>query len=144
MIRFYNVNGHTHEWGGTLPMTIDMNNILLANVVKKITNSINQLFNFIQPEWSEIVKWNTGCQQKSHYDTTIDNIVFTSVTYLNNDYEGGHTYFKDDIEVIPKVGRTVFFDGKYYLHGVTQVTSGTRYTLPIWYNKRDTLNLMSL
>lgn len=87
----------------------------------------------IAVDWCEIVDWPAGSDQALHLDTSSDHTMFTSITYLNDDYRGGRTHIKDDLEIIPKVGRTVYFDGNFYLHGVTLVERGTRYTLPIWY-----------
>jgi hypothetical protein len=133
LIQFFGFEGYDRELRGTKILSIDMDDIWLASKVNKITKSINQFFNTIKPEWCEIVEWEEACFQPIHRDMSSPNTVFTSITYLNDDYQGGHTHFKDDMQVIPKVGRTVFFDGVHYLHGVTPVTSGTRYTLPIWY-----------
>ena len=54
--------------------------------------------------------------------------------YLNTDYEGGKTYFEEFDNVIePEVGKLVLFPaGLEYRHGVTEVTRGDRYTMPIW------------
>ena len=39
----------------------------------------------------------------------------------------------NDIKLIPKIGRTVYFDGNHYMHGVSNIEKNIRYTLPIWY-----------
>ena len=90
-------------------------------------------------EWCEIAKRPPGSGHPKHFDITSDKTIFTSVTYLNNDFNGGRTYIIDDVinykgfEIPPKIGRTLYFDGKCYEHGVTTVTDGDRYTLAIWY-----------
>ena len=33
----------------------------------------------------------------------------------------------------PKKGRGLFFDGKYYKHGVTKVENEIRYVIATWY-----------
>jgi predicted 2-oxoglutarate/Fe(II)-dependent dioxygenase YbiX len=55
--------------------------------------------------------------------------------YLNDDYEGGELYFpQHGIEFKPKAGAAYFFPGdKNFIHGVREVTSGTRYTLPFFW-----------
>ena len=99
--------------------------------------------------WSQIVYWTEGAQQGPHLDKAHKKTIITSITYLNDDYEGGETFLliNDDYEggepcllnkflVKPKKGRTIFFHGMKYYHGVTQIKNGGRYTLPIWYNEK--------
>ena len=134
LIQYYKNLGHTHEWNGTFPMAIDNSNYFLMEKVLKIEKKISNFFdNKIKIDWCEIVKWPIGSYKPNHFDVGSDETVFTSVTYLNDDYRGGETYIVDDIKVIPKIGRTVFFDGNYYEHGVSRVKNNIRYTLPIWY-----------
>lgn len=56
------------------------------------------------------------------------------LAYLNDDYEGGYLYFPEfDYYVKPEAGDVVMFPGSlYYVHGVSTVTSGVRYTLSQW------------
>jgi len=119
-------------------MTINLGDPFLLDKVSKITDSINHMLEEkISVDWCEIVDWPPGSDQDLHIDTASDQTVFTSITYLNDDYQGGRTYIKDDVEIIPKVGRTVCFDGNHYLHGVTLIEKGTRFTLPIWYKANE-------
>lgn len=69
---------------------------------------------------------------KLHYSAHRD---WSSVLYLNNDFEGGEFYFKEPhIKIEPKPGRLVIFgSGIDYIHGVKSVTKGARYTLPSWW-----------
>jgi hypothetical protein len=136
LIKCYKDHGATHEWRGTFPMTIDPTNDFLRSIVGSVENAINELLSKkITVDWCEIVAWPKGSGQSAHYDTASPETVFTSITYLNDRYTGGRTFIVNDIEVVPKVGRTVAFDGNHYLHGVTEVTDNFRYTLPIWYKK---------
>jgi hypothetical protein len=55
---------------------------------------------------------------------------YTSMLYLNEDFEGGELYFPtyDNFTIKPKPGLLVIFEGTVLNpHGVTQVTNGTRY-----------------
>ena len=83
--------------------------------------------------WSEIVEWETNSWQDSHVDDVHPNTVFTSISYLNDNYTGGQTFI-EDMEVTPKQGRVVLFYGMEYNHGVRLIINGTRYTIPSWYN----------
>lgn len=85
--------------------------------------------------WAEVVKWPEGSYTGMHLDKADEKTVVSSVTYLNDDFSGGTTIFEDLFEVKPKIGRTIFFHGVQYRHGVSAVTRGQRYTLPVWYNR---------
>ena len=55
---------------------------------------------------------------------------FTSMLYLNEDFEGGELYFpqSNNFTIKPKAGMLVIFSGHLgNPHGVTQITDGTRY-----------------
>lgn len=136
LIRYYDINGHTHQWENFFPMSIDMNSQFLYCYISKIENSINEfLKEKLVIDWCEIVKWPIGSFKLPHKDITSKETTFTSVTYLNDNYDGGETYIVDDIKIVPKVGRTFFFDGVHYTHGVTEVKKYDRYTIPIWYKR---------
>lgn len=88
----------------------------------------------IYPEFSEIVKWPTHCSQDAHKDTARKTTTYASILYLNDNFEGGETFFSDfDLEITPKTGMLVGFCGSRVLHGVRKVTKGTRYTAPCWF-----------
>ena len=85
----------------------------------------------------EIVKWPTNSFQAKHFDRdqfSGESSGLASITYLNDDYEGGQTCIVDEkLCVNPKTGTTFFFDGKKYEHEVKPITNGIRYTLALWY-----------
>lgn len=89
-------------------------------------------------EWCEVAKRPPTSGHPKHFDLTSHKTIFTSVTYLNHDFTGGETYIVDDIEISPKMGRTLYFDGQCYEHGVNTVKDSDRYTLAIWYTTHDT------
>lgn len=137
IIEFYNSKISHIRWGSSYSLPIDMNDQFLMSKVTKIEAHINLLLqNNIKTDWSQIVKWPIDSSQQVHYDMASDRTVFTSVTYLNDDYDGGETFILDDIKIVPKIGRTVYFDGQFYKHGVSCVKNRDRYTLPIWYKKK--------
>lgn len=137
LIRLYEKNTHnSHEWRDTKPLNLEYINVkLVFDSCLKLYNLCKTVNPYIYFEWGEIVKWNIGASQPLHLDTASDGTVLTSITYLNDDYFGGNTYFFDGQAIQPKIGRTVIFDGKSHLHGVTPVEKNYRYTLPIWYKR---------
>lgn len=60
------------------------------------------------------------------------HLYFSSVIYLNDDYDGGYIKFKDiDLTYKPKKYSAIFFPSSYQ-HAVTRIMSGIRMTLPNW------------
>ena len=95
------------------------------NISKTINNSII--------DWIQIVFWPTNSFQDLHYDNASNETTLSSICYLNDNYEGGQTYFEEGTIFKPITGRIVFFDGKHYLHGVKKIISGNRYVIATWY-----------
>ena len=117
------------EFRDTLVVTIKNN---------KLQNKLNMMaqeFNGSETDWYQIVEWPKNSSQLLHVDDFYNHTTLSSVLYLNDDYEGGETFFKDGTIVKPKRGRILVFDGLKYYHGVKQVTKGTRYASPCWYKK---------
>lgn len=102
-----------------------------------------------------VVKWNKGQFQYPHADKELhkyekwggspevegkpNDFPFYDIAglfYINDDYEGGELYFPEQgIQFKPKAGAAYFFPGdRNYIHGVTEITSGTRFTCPFFWN----------
>jgi len=118
------------KWRNTHP--------LLCKPSKEIENIFTRFFPHQYVQRMEIVKWPTNSFQAKHYDEDQiggDSSGLASITYLNDDYEGGQTCIVDEkLCVNPKIGTTFFFDGKKYEHEVKPITDGIRYTLALWYS----------
>ena len=87
-------------------------------------------------DWMQIVRWPTGSTQAIHLDEASDETTIASITFLNDDFDGGETFFGDGTIVKPAKNKTIFFTGKNLLHGVNKVSSGNRYTIATWYKKK--------
>ena len=62
--------------------------------------------------------------------------VLTSITYLNDDFEGGETEFKDMI-IKPKSGYTLIFPSEWFIvHRGKPVLKGTKYILVAHMNSK--------
>jgi hypothetical protein len=82
--------------------------------------------------------WVTGGFTHPHSDNSTNGVYnaferskWATFLYLNDDYEGGELYFPDhNVSIKPKTGLLAAFDGGHKnQHGVTLITSGTRYTI---------------
>ncbi len=131
----------SEEWRRTQPLDLrkipNQEELTKCKFVTRYVNNTAVRFFGIETyvEVSQIVKWPVGSMQPVHRDMARETTTFTSITYLNDDFEGGETYFTDeDLLIKPKVGRTILFDGKRFEHGVRKITNGTRYTLALWYS----------
>ena len=107
----------------------------LQNTIKHIEQQVQVNISDAEMERAEIVKWPVGTECPMHYDVSRPNIYAASILYLNDDYEGGLSVFEDVIQIQPSRGNMIVFDGAAIRHGVSKITNGTRYVMPIWYKK---------
>lgn len=110
----------------------------ILNLSKKVKSLVSndQRFSILQNV--EIVKYPCGAHKNFHKDKTRSTTTAASITYLNDDYIGGHTII-EGVDVQPLSGRTVYFDGREFRHGVSNVIKRDRYTLSMWYGKDDSM-----
>ena len=80
----------------------------------------------------QIVKWPMTEEQKQHRD--FDYHPYTSIIYLNDNFEGGETVVEKTM-IKPKKGLMVLFDGNKKVHSVNKINKGPRYTISCWYTK---------
>ena len=104
------------------------------NFLETKLNFISKNFNS-EIDWFEIVKWPINSKQDLHIDDASKDTILSSITYLNDDFTGGQTHYEDGTTFKPKKGRSLFFNGTYYKHGVTPVSKNTRYVVASWYKK---------
>ena len=102
---------------------------------------------YVYPEFSNLVYWGPNKELTPHCDNIhIHNPElehntaqrdYSAVLCLNEGYEGGHTIFPEHGKEYPgKTGRLIVFpSGRSHPHGVTEVTSGSRYTFAMWMTK---------
>lgn len=80
--------------------------------------------------YSQIVEWPAGERQGRHID--FKPHLYTSILYLNDDYEGGETVVGKKI-IAPEQGKIILFKGNQIKHEVLKIQSGIRYTNATWY-----------
>jgi hypothetical protein len=86
----------------------------------------------------QIVRWFPEMEQPPHADDMtntdikgLEHRAYGSIIYLNDNYEGGKTYYPNfDVSITPKVGNLAIHPGDpEHLHGVTKIQDGMRYTI---------------
>ena len=110
----------------------------------KVMKSYNE--EMLYPQFLDLVEWNTGMKMDWHADNIYRDASpnetpfrdYSAVAYLNDDYKGCISQFKNDLneDILPKAGGAVVFPSDRF-HNVSEVTSGTRYTMPIWWSKNE-------
>ena len=68
-------------------------------------------------------------------DPVAASVDWTSVCYLNDDYEGGETMIEDRA-IKPKKGKLTLFPSKKMEHGVSLVRDRSRYTYIAWWQEK--------
>jgi hypothetical protein len=144
----------------------------IREIVKKYKNTLAEELSkthgvAIYPHLTTIVLWKPGQSMPRHVDDgggyperekQLGMRYITSVTYLNDNFEGGYTFIKndgindrtwrsnpalsfpndvfEDYISIPEKGATVVFYGNdANAHGVSKLESGDRIVLSTWFTK---------
>jgi hypothetical protein len=121
---------------------------MVVNIIKRANPVINSFFNVeATPTSPALVRWLPGNLQMPHADKELHEgedrgkpndfpyYDLATVIYINDDYEGGELYFPNqDVKFKPKAGGMYFFPGDMnYIHGITEIKSGIRYTCPLFW-----------
>lgn len=111
-------------------------------ITERIRSIVPSIGNLKLEGW-QLVKYNIGEEFKAHHDclNKINDRLFTTVIYLNDDFSGGETHFPVTGDtIIPKQGKLVIWknllSGKCNsksLHASTPVTQGIKYVLVSWF-----------
>ena len=134
-------------------LNYDLINVIeIKNIMNKfrwqLTFKIMKYYNeeALYPQFLDLVEWETGNKMDWHADNMYRDGSpnetpfrdYSAVAYLNDNYEGGITQFKNDLseDILPKAGGVIVFPSNTF-HNVSEVTSGTRYTMPIWWSKNE-------
>jgi len=114
----------------------------LLDLRVRVLEAVRQAFDVRGPLGCDVfpmVRWPTGCELHPHADAVnpdgsphpFSYRQWSAILYLNDDYEGGQVYFpKRGFEPELAVGTLIMFTGDLdNLHGVREITKGTRYTI---------------
>jgi len=132
--------------------TLDKNDPTISPIItglfKRLKPIVEEFYKVqVSPTGTTIVKWLPGQFQEPHADKELHDgpdagkpndfplYDIASLFYLNDDYEGGELYFPlQGLQFKPKKGAAYFFPGdKNYIHGVTEIKSGLRFTCPFFW-----------
>ena len=121
---------------------------VIAGLFERLKPIVEEFYKVeVVPTGTTIVKWLPGQFQKPHADKELHegpdagtpndfpHYDLSSLFYLNDDYEGGELYFPlQGVQFKPKKGAAYFFPGdKNYIHGVTEIKNGLRFTCPFFW-----------
>lgn len=117
---------------------------LLYDIKNRVGKQIKESYNLNEEVYADIfqiVRWFPGMQQSPHCDDMTDqpnpdldwfkHRHFGAIVYLNDDYDGGHTYYPQyNLYIKPESGMLAVHPGDpYHMHGVTKIENEMRYTL---------------
>jgi hypothetical protein len=121
---------------------------LIEKMVARLKIEVDKFFGVdANPTSPAMVRWLPGQLQMPHADKELHTgpdagkpndfpyYDLAGLFYINDDYEGGELYFPNQgIQFKPKAGAAYFFPGDMnYIHGVTEIKSGIRYTVPFFW-----------
>lgn len=111
-----------------------------GQVQSKFKESVEKIFERpVRANTSHAQKWDVGGFAAPHSDNSdfdgkpnsFQINKYVGILYLNGDYEGGELYFPEhDISIRPSAYSFISFPGGVEnIHGVSEITKGTRYTM---------------
>jgi hypothetical protein len=124
---------------------------LVNKYIVKMKETIEQHFRVkLEQRPPVIMCWRPGIEQLPHADKQVNDgrpnafptYDLNSLFYYNDDFEGGELYYpQHNITIKPEPGMAVFHPGDiHYLHGVSMITEGLRYTTPSFYTVTEFLD----
>ena len=130
-----------------IPTDVEKNNELIKNIKQKAAKLSGLSINKI--EGLQVVRYEPGQQYKEHYDwfeeghyePSEGNRKATFFCYLNDEFDGGETFFpKANFRKKGRKGSALFWNNitengnvdRNTLHSGLPVNSGTKYGLNIW------------
>lgn len=112
----------------------DFGNDTMNRIIKKLATHYKEMNpNYIN-EYVSMIKMNEKSHIVNHTDGIINeearpDYVMTSVTYLNEEFEGGELVLSDEHVYKPHLYSMIEFPGGVVEHAVKEITKGHRYAL---------------
>ncbi len=141
--RFGKVQEFPVQWDNEFKPTVTRKTYTnLPSVLKYVPlvqNELEKEYGFpVKNKSVSVARWDAGDNLGLHVDdlgTTSTNHMATLI-YINNDYEGGEIVFPthNNFTHKPVMGDLIMFPGNQnYPHEVLTITSGMRYSIPMWF-----------
>ena len=88
--------------------------------------------------WTQLQIWpvDSISPRHIHDDPRAGDANYTSMLYLNDDFDGG-IFHTDDIQIKPVPGRLTLFNGREVYHGVSTILNKPRYCIIFWWNVEE-------
>jgi hypothetical protein len=146
---FNGSHGAPLQPGAIRPSDFGMPDSIFDDINAKLKHAVRKVYNKeVFPSSIHAQKWDIGSSANPHSDNSdfegnptegFDNLKYVGILYLNSDYEGGELYFPEhDISIHPNAGSMYIFSGGVEnIHGVTEITSGTRYSIVSFWNFKE-------
>ncbi|CAB5218127.1 Oxoglutarate/iron-dependent dioxygenase [uncultured Caudovirales phage] len=130
----------------------DIPTTFFEDIKNKFKEAVEAIFNReVRANTSHAQKWDVGGFASLHSDNSnnagepnaFEINKYVAILYLNGDYEGGQLYFAEEekdpwLSIQPNTySLYVFCGGVENLHGVTEITKGTRYTMVSFWDFAD-------
>jgi hypothetical protein len=143
---FNGSHGAPVQVGAISPKDFGLPDSIFFDVNQKLEGAISAVYNKkVFPSSIHAQKWEIGSSANPHSDNSdfegnptegFDNLKYVGILYLNSEYEGGDLYFPEhSISIHPNSGSMYIFSGGVEnIHGVTEITSGTRYSIVSFWN----------
>jgi hypothetical protein len=139
-IAFYGSSGMGLADGDPELAKFDLEPSFFEKLRFKFQDAVTTVFDReVKANTSHAQKWMVGGFASAHSDnsdfdgkpSSFQINKYVGILYLNGDYEGGNLFFRDhDIEFKPTPYSFITFPGGIEnVHGVTEITEGTRYTM---------------
>ena len=112
--------------------------LIIDQCVKDYTEFCKVTYNFdgvLCREQTNLTEWPVNCGRIPHNDYEYPWTSFSTILYLNDDFDGGELIFtQQNITIKPEKGDVVVFpsQSKVLEHEVKPPTDKSRYTLAIW------------
>ena len=115
---------------------------LIYDIRNRIAKTIKEKYDLndeVYPDLCQIVRWFPGQEQAPHADDMknaenhewFHHRQYGAIIYLNDDYDGGHTYYPEhSFSITPEAGALAIHLGdEEHIHGVTKIEKSIRYTI---------------
>ncbi len=147
-IAFYGSSGKGIKADPSYLESFGLTGTFFADIKDKFQEAVESVFDRkVRANTSHAQKWDVGGFANVHSDNS-DNDgnpnafeinKYVAILYLNDDYEGGNLYFpQHDISFKPNAYSLYTFPGGVEnLHGVSEITKGTRYTMVSFWDFAD-------